>query len=190
METSIEEFREFRGHLTEAILSEGLRIPNFEDYTVHREGFIVSHKKKPTILKTGKCGYNLNYHNVALCMDGNTKTHNLHRIIAEVFIPNPDNLPQVNHIDGNTDNNSVGNLEWCTAGYNSRHAHENGLSPKGAECPWAVNSEEFIRRICVCLEEGMINKEIRATLGNISPKLLWKIRHKKQWVSVSSEYDF
>ncbi len=51
----------------------------------------------------------------------------LHRIIAKAFIPNPDNLPEVNHIDGNKANNAVSNLEWCTAKQNSQHALINGL---------------------------------------------------------------
>lgn len=54
METLIEKSREFRGVLTEKILSEGLKIPGYEDYTVHKEGFIVSHKKEPIILKSAK----------------------------------------------------------------------------------------------------------------------------------------
>lgn len=50
------------------------------------------------------------------------ETHLVHRLVAKLFLPNPSNLPVVNHKDGNKQNNSVSNLEWCTNSYNVRHS--------------------------------------------------------------------
>ena len=65
------------------------------------------------------------YHLVNLKVNGKTTQHRVHRLVAQYFIPNPDNLPQVNHKDEDKDNNCAENLEWCTAKYNMNYGTRN-----------------------------------------------------------------
>ena len=67
------------------------------------------------------------YVRVLLTKDTKNKTYMIHRLVAEAFIPNPNNFPQINHIDGIKNHNNVENLEWCTQSYNIRHSYEIGL---------------------------------------------------------------
>ena len=65
------------------------------------------------------CGYLL----VKLHKDGKCKYYTVHRLVAQTFLENPNNLPEVNHIDENKENNKASNLEWCTARYNMEYSH-------------------------------------------------------------------
>lgn len=64
---------------------------------------------------------------IHLCINSKKKSFQVHRLIAESFVPNPNNLPQINHIDGNYLNNAIENLEWCTSKENVRHVFKNNL---------------------------------------------------------------
>jgi DNA-binding transcriptional regulator YiaG len=76
---------------------------------------------KQEVLRTG-------YLSVRIGLNHSDRMHIvIHKAVAHTFINNPDNLPCVNHIDGNKKNNSIDNLEWCTYEENIRHAYENKL---------------------------------------------------------------
>lgn len=86
---------------------------------------------------------------VSLGSRKNKKCFKVHKAVAESFIPNLNNFPIVNHIDGNKLNNNVNNLEWCTHSYNIKHAITNNLrnTPKGEQCVFSKLNEEDIRYI-------------------------------------------
>ena len=71
--------------------------------------------------------YSNGYKFVAAGSKDGQKTISVHRLVAELFIPNPNNYPVVNHLDGNKLNNRADNLEWTTQLENNRHAIETGL---------------------------------------------------------------
>ena len=83
---------------------------------------IQGHQIYERILKPGKVKHG--YPKYGLCKGGKVYYKNLHRLIAEAFIPNPTNLPCINHIDNNPGNNTIENLEWCTFSHNTRHAYK------------------------------------------------------------------
>lgn len=98
-------------------------IKNYPNYIISDSG-IVKNITRNKILSFD-CGQ---YLRVTLYREGSSKKFLVHRLVAETFIPNPNNFPEVNHIDGNKRNNSVYNLEWVSHSENLKHAYKNGLA--------------------------------------------------------------
>lgn len=117
------------------------RITNYENlYAVSMEGDIYSFRRKSLITPENNSGYM----RIALSKNGTVKRFLVHRLVAQEFIPNFKNLPQVNHKDENKLNNNVDNLEWCTAQYNNTY---------GTRIDRAVST--YCLKYC-CIETGEI----------------------------------
>lgn len=94
-------------------------IPDFPNYTVNQNGDVYNKhgvKLKPSVQRNGYLIVSLSNEKVK------HKRFLVHRLVAQAFIPNPNGLPQVNHIDKNKQNNCVDNLEWCTPLENLNHS--------------------------------------------------------------------
>lgn len=96
------------------------------------------------------------YKTVSLTKDGKTKTVFVHRIVAEAFIPNTENLPMVNHKDEDKTNNFVENLEWCTNGYNLSYG--NARKRQANSLKWKKHTEEHNAKISASLKKHYKNK--------------------------------
>jgi hypothetical protein len=104
------------------------------------------------------------YIRVSLSFHDSTKrTHNVARLVAIAFIPNPENKPEVNHRDGNKVNNCVDNLEWVTVLENRRHARDTGLwqSTKGSKNGSSKVNEEIV------LEMRKLHKELKLSFAEL-----------------------
>lgn len=101
---------------------------------------IIKYKQKGTRLYPGKPVKTETivegYQRIVLMKEGVKKRYMCHRLVAQMFIPNPDNKPFVNHINGNPKDNRVDNLEWCTQSENELHSYQVlGNSMKGKTAP-------------------------------------------------------
>lgn len=108
---------------------------------------------KPQISKRNGYVYQMLYKN------GKEKLLRVHRLVAMAFLPNPNNLPQVNHKDGNKQNNSVDNLEWCEQSDNMKHAYKNGLQiPSENQRKAIINTNKLKqKKVCQIKDGEVIN---------------------------------
>jgi hypothetical protein len=93
------------------------------DYSISDSGEV----RKDTTNYIMKLQIQQGYNHVTIQINGKPKRFRVHRLVAEAFIPNPENKPYVNHIDGNRQNNLAENLEWVTPAENTQHAINTGL---------------------------------------------------------------
>lgn len=130
------------------------------------------------IMTGGKTPRGYTFHCLKIC---NVKEQKyIHRLVAQAFIPNPLNLPQVNHIDGNKSNNDVSNLEWCTSKENMMHAYNNGLSKKGEETRSSKLTEKQVLEIRENKHKigqeylGLIYGVTKSCISGIQRRIKWK----------------
>ena len=103
-------------------------IPGYEDlYLISPEGEIFSKYRKKTLIPHI---HEKGYLDISLNKDGKANHFRIHRLVAMTFIPNPDNLPCINHKNGIKTDNRVENLEWCSYSDNMKHAWDSGLCEK------------------------------------------------------------
>ena len=155
-------------------------------YKISSKGFVIStayrgkkgctHKLKHNHDRDGYCIITLNH-------QGKKYTRKIHRLVAEAFIPNPHDLPEVNHKDGNKDHNDSSNLEWMTTEENIHHALDNDLR-------YRSNSEEYVEMACQMLQDNDYDLKTISKLTGIERSMLIRIKNGKRWKSISCKYDF
>jgi hypothetical protein len=160
-------------------------IAGFEGiYVVSNMGRVkrIMHRKNPTntIMNTTLNGGG--YHHLMLTVNGKGHSKILSILVATAFIPNPENKPQVNHLNGKDDNRAE-SLEWNTSKENIRHAWDNGLSkPKlGTLNGNAVLTEKEVLEIRAI--EGMTKRDI-GKLYNIGEAAVGKIINRQRWCHI------
>lgn len=129
-----------------------------------------------------------NYCLVNFCVNGIKKVKKVHRLVAEAFLDNNENKPQVNHIDGVKTNNSVENLEWATQSENIKHAFRIGLNKPNVDNPKIRGSahvhskltETDVLNIRKLSESGMTQKAISKIYG-VHPNNINVIVLRKTW---------
>jgi len=109
-----------------------------------------------------------------------------HRLVAEAFIPNPNQYTIINHKDGNKANNHISNLEWCTHRQNSQHAESMGLvnHVKGSKHHKATTTEDDVRKMRRLYAKGNHTQKQIAEIFSINPNTIKHILAGRTWPGV------
>lgn len=155
-------------------------INNYTHHTITEDGVVTNTKtgnvKSIWISKIG-------YACVDIQENGKAKKHYLHRLLAQHFIPNPENKPEVNHIDGNKQNYSLSNLEWVTSSENVKHAHDTGLQPY--KCNYSLQEyETFFAQVM----SGTSLTELASTVNQSLAQLSIHVKRAAERLGKTEEY--
>ena len=162
-------------------------IKNWEWYLVDEYGNVKNSRTGNYIVGDKN---NIGYSRVCLYDRDKRKRFFRHRLVAEYFVPNPDNLPEVNHIDGDKDNCYYKNLEWCTRSDNESHAWRTNLAKakKGENHPNSIYKESDIRKVCKLLESNEMTMKEISNQTKIPYTIVKQIKNKILWKDISKEY--
>nr|UVM82196.1 MAG: zinc-binding loop region of homing endonuclease [Bacteriophage sp.] len=155
-----------------------VKIPGVSGYLVNKKGGIFSEFKGEVMKPALRSGY---YFVVIMTDDGKRVNKMIHRLMAETFLPNPDNLPEIDHIDGNALNNNLDNLRWVTKKENQNNPISREGRYKAIRKRQGIPIKAFYNGKSVgnftCLMEAarkfslhctMISKQLRGKIDNVN----------------------
>ncbi len=163
-------------------------IPEFDSYAISSDGRLFKIRTQYE-LNPRLCSRFKNYLRVNLSHKNIQKKKFIHVLVALAWIPNPDNKPTVNHMDGNTLNNDILNLEWATQSEQQQHSGEVLLTKTGEKAYNASMSDETCHIVCAMLQDGRSATAI-STACNISEDCARQIRKGNTWKHISKHYSW
>lgn len=160
-------------------------IEKAKNYYITRRGEVKNKTGHSLSLRCNRDGYVY----AELYENNRSTAYTVHRMVAIAFIPNPEDKPCVNHIDGDKTNNGVENLEWVTYSENNFHAFATGLSKPqiGEDNPAAKYTEEQVHDICDLMQKGYRNIDIVEELS-VGINVVKNIRRGSSWLYISEQY--
>jgi HNH endonuclease len=142
----------------------------------HKEPFRRAFKEKELKPHISKVGYVY----IGITVNGKRYTRLLHRLVARTFIPNPLNLPEVNHKDGDKTNNRVHNLEWVSSSENQLHSNRVLKNQIGSKANGAKLKEGDVLTIKELLDSGVSQTEV-AKMFNVTNHAIFRIHRGYNW---------